>query len=295
MLAPTRASEEYEAQKRLSVATLAVVRSQWSRMSGDWDAAWRSVGPRVTAVLGAAQVGTVRLGAAYVPDVLDELGEGVRPVGQVNPVAFVGRAADGRDLTSLLGLSVARARQAGDLEAGLLWLETVTETELEDAHRQAIQAATMARPSVGYVRMVNAPCCKDCAVQAGRFFRANAGFLRHPHCRCYHLPTTDPGSQFATYPDPSDVTGLTDGERKALDAGGDFSRVLNAQRGRDRTPGMRVTAHSKMTTTEGRVQDGVRGRGRGQAFQRLTPDGIYRLSQNEDQARDLLRRFGYIT
>ena len=67
--------------------------------------------------------------------------------------------------------------------------------------------------------MVNTPCCRDCAVQAGRFFRSNEGFQRHPHCRCYHLPTTDPASKYATYPDPSEVTGLTESERKALDEG----------------------------------------------------------------------------
>lgn len=286
VLTPNRASEEYEAQKRLTLATLAAVRPQWRRMSGDWDASWRTtVGPRVTTILAAAQLGTVRMGSRYVPEVLEELGQGVTPVGRVNPAPFVGRAADGRDLSSLLSLSVVRARQAGDLEAGLEWLEMVTETELEDAHRQAIQVATVARPRVGYVRMVNTPCCRDCAVQAGRFFRANTGFLRHPHCRCYHLPTSDPASKYAMYPDASEVTGLTVGERKALEAGGDFSQVLNAKRGR---------SADKMTTTEGR-QRGVRGRGRGSAYQRLTPDGIYRLSSSDEQARDLLRRFGYLT
>ena len=98
--------------------------------------------------------------------------------------------------------------------------------------------------------------------------------MRHPHCRCYHLPTTDPRTQYATYPDPSEITGLTDGERKALEAGGDISQVLNARRGAN-----------KMTTTEGSTR---------RTGQRLTPDGIYRLSSDEDEARALLRRFGYL-
>ena len=279
MLAPTRASEEYEAQKRLTVATLAAVGSQWRGMSGDWERSWStSIGARVVAVLAAAQIGTARMGAAYVPEVLEEIGEDVRPAARVNPAAFAGRAADGRDLASLLALSVVKARQGGSLDAGWSWLSTVVESELEDAHRGAIQAATVARPRTGYVRMVNSPCCRDCALQAGRFFRSNEGFKRHPHCRCYHLPTTDPDSRFATYPDPSSVTGLTDGERKALEAGGDFSRVLNARRGRSK---------DKMSTTE------LTGRAR--AGRRLTPDGIYRLASDEGEARALLRRFGYLT
>lgn len=286
MRAPTRASEEYEAQKRLTLATLGAVRSQWRRMAGDWEATWRrTVGPRTVALLTSAQLGTVRMGAAYVPEVLDELGEGVRPIGRVNPRAFIGRTADGAPLDQRLYLSVVRARQAEDLDAGLRWLEMVTETELEDAHRAAIQTATVARPRVGYVRMVNTPCCGDCAAQAGKFFRSNAGFLRHPHCRCYHLPTSDPRSQYATYPDPADITGLTKAERQALDAGGDFSQVINARRGR---------SADKMTTTAGRRLHGERGRGRGGAYQRLSPDGIYRLASSEDEARALLRRFGYL-
>ena len=274
MRAPTRASEEYEAQKRLTVAVLAALGRQWGGMRGDWDASWSRVGPRAVAILTAAQLGAARMGAAYVPEVLAEQGMDVRPVARVNPVAFAGRAADGRDLRSLLDLAVSKSRMAGDLDAGLQFMWTVAETELEDAHRQAIQAATVARPRTGYVRMVNTPCCKDCALQAGRFFRSNEGFLRHPHCRCYHLPTTDPRTQYATYPDPSEITGLTDGERKALEAGGDISQVLNARRGAN-----------KMTTTEGSTR---------RTGQRLTPDGIYRLSSDEDEARALLRRFGYL-
>lgn len=280
MLAPTRASEEYEAQKRLAVATLAALHAQWARMGGDWDSSWSRVGPRMVAILTAAQVGTARMGTAYVPEVLEELGEDVRPVARVNPGAFVGRAADGRDLSSLLALSVVKARDAEDLAAGWAFAETVAVSELEDTHRQVIQAGTVARPRTGYVRMVNTPCCRDCALQAGRFFRSNEGFQRHPHCRCYHLPTTDPTSRYATYPDPSEVTGLTEAERKALDEGGDFSRVLNAKRGR---------SADKMSTTE------LTGRGRARQGRRLTPDGIYRLASDEDEARALLRRYGYLT
>lgn len=284
MLAPTRASDEYEAQKRLTVATIAAVRSQWRRMGADWDSSFATVGPRMAAILTAAQLGSARQGAQYVPDVLEEQGMHPEPVGRVNTRAFAGRAADGRDLTSLLSLSVLRSRVGGSLDAGQSFLDTVVETEIADAHRGAIQVATVARPRTGYVRMVNSPCCKDCAVQAGKFFRSNTGFLRHPHCKCYHLPTTDPGSRYATYPDPSEITGLTDAERKALEAGGDYSQVLNAGRGASR---------NKMTTAEGTTRRGVAGsrlRGR----RRLTPDGIYAIASDEAEARRLLTAHGYL-
>ena len=301
MLAPTRASEEYEAQKRLTVATLAVTRAQWRRMGSDWDSSFRSIGPRLVAVLAAAQLGSARQGAAYVPEVLEQQGMTPEPVARVRPQAFAGVAADGRPLESLLSLAVLRSKTAGSLDAGESFLNAVVETEIADAHRGAIQAATVARPRTGYVRMVNTPCCKDCAVQAGKWFRSNTGFLRHPNCKCYHLPTTDPGSRYATYPEPHEITGLTDGERKALEAGGDYSQVINASRG---------AAKGKMTTNEGTTRRGVAyramggdprrdARARGDRYfrtqnRRLTPDGIYRIASDDDEARRLLKAHGYL-
>lgn len=301
MQAPARASEEYEAQKRLTLATTLAVRAQWGRMGGDWVSSFASIGPRLAAILAAGQVMSARSGAAYVPEVLEEQGMTPEPQGRVNANAFAGRAADGRPLESLLGMAVVRSKVGGALEAGESFLDQVVQTELEDAHRGAIQAATVARPRTGYVRMVNTPCCKDCAVLAGKFFRANTGFLRHPNCRCFHLPTTDPASKYATYPDPSEITGLTEGERKALDAGGDYSQVINARRG---------AAKNKMTTSEGTTRRGVAydalggdrrtdvrrpgERVRRTTRQRLAPDGIYRLASDEAEAIRLLKANGYL-
>lgn len=314
MQAPARASEEYEAQKRLTVATMLAVRSQWSRMGSDWAASFGEVGPRLMALLTAGQIASARQGAAYVPEVLEEQGMSPKPVGKVNAGAFAGRAADGRPLESLLGMAVVRAKGAGTLDAGQGFLDTVVETELADAHRGAIQVATVARPRTGYIRMVNEPCCKDCAVLAGKWFKSNAGFDRHPNCQCFHLPSTDPDSQYATYPDPSQITGLTDAERAALDAGGDYSQVINAGRGRSLSE-----RRSKMSTTEGTTKRGWYGGGYSAAGRqqitsvsaprrqgavsnyrtrrtdlRMTPDGIYRVAFDEDEARRLLARFGYL-
>lgn len=302
MLTPTRASSEYEAQKRLTVAALLGARRQWRRMGADWDSSWREVGPRLAVLLTAAQAASARRGALYVPEVLEEQGMDPEPVGQVRPLAFAGVAADGRPLESLLSLTLLRSKVAGSLDAGGAFLDMVVETEIADAHRGAIQVATAARPRTGYVRMVNTPCCKDCAVQAGKFFRVNTGFLRHPNCKCYHLPTTDTGSKYATYPEPHEITGLTEGERKALEAGGDYSQVINASRGASR---------NKMTTTEGTTRRGVAyramggdprrdTRARGDRYfrtqnRRLTPDGIYRIASDDDEVRRLLKAHGYLT
>lgn len=301
MQTPTRASEEYEAQKRLTVATLAAARSQWRRMGSDWDSSFASIGPRLVALLTAAQLGSARQGAAYVPEVLEEQGMTPEPVGRVRPEAFAGVAADGRPLETLVSLSLLRSKAASSLDAGSRFLDSVVETEIADAHRGAIQVETIARPTTGYVRVVNTPCCKDCAVQAGKWFRANTGFLRHPNCKCYHLPTTDPSSRFATYPEPHEITGLSEGERKALEAGGDYSQVINASRG---------AAKGKMTTTEGTTRRGTAygvlggdrrrdARGGGDRYfrttrKRLTPDAIYELSSTPEEARRLLVQNAYL-
>lgn len=314
MQTPTRTSEEYEAQQRLTTATLLAVRSQWRGMGGDWSAAFGTVGPRMAAIVTAGQITSARSGAAYVPEVLAEQGMYPRALGRVNANAFAGRAADGRPLTSLLEQSVVKSRAGGSLEAGGKWLDMVVQTELEDAHRGAIQAATIARPRTGYIRMVNTPCCKDCAVLAGKWFKANAGFDRHPNCRCFHLPSTDPESEWATYPEPHEITGLTDAERKALEEGADYSQVINAGRGRSLSE-----RRSKMTTTEGTTTKGWYGGGYSAAGRqtvvssgevtrrgavvgrharrvgaRMTPDAIYRVASSEEEARKLLARFGYL-
>ena len=197
MLAPTRASEEYEAQKRLTVATLAATRRQWARMGSDWDSSFSTVAPRLTAILAAAQVGSARQGAAYVPEVLDEQGMSPEPVARVRPESLAGYAADGRTLESLVSLTLLRSKVGGSLDSGGAFLDMVVETEIADAHRASIQLATVARPRTGYVRMVNTPCCKDCAVQAGKFFRSNAGFLRHPNCFPAGVAVNGPRSEAA--------------------------------------------------------------------------------------------------
>ncbi|WP_419404267.1 hypothetical protein, partial [Micrococcus sp. F3Y] len=60
-------------------------------------------------------------------------------------------------------------------------LRALVKTTVTDAARVAAGADMAARPRVqGYVRMLNPPSCPRCVVLAGRFYRWNAGFRRHP-------------------------------------------------------------------------------------------------------------------
>src|SRR5699024_10180583 len=83
------------------------------------------------------------------------------------------------------------ARDNDAMQSGLLQLKRIAGTDVIDAARSAAGADVASRAGVGYIRLVNAPSCKDGAVLAGRFYRWNAGFLRHPNCQCVHVPATN--------------------------------------------------------------------------------------------------------
>jgi len=284
---PQAVSEHYDAQARLIVATLTLTRREWARMTEDFDTSWRTVGPRMLALTTSAQLGAARSGAGYVPAALDELGTPVEPVAEVNPAAFAGVASDGRPLDSLLEHSVVTAKTAvGNgvapaeaLAAAGRWLDMVVHTQVADAARGAASVAISARPRTGWVRMVSPPCCSRCAILAGKWFRSNQGFQRHPRCDCRHIPSledtadnlgTDPNALFAA----GQVKGLTSGQAQAIAEGADPARVINASR-----------KASGMTTTEA----AVKGR------RRLTPDGVYRVASSREEAVALLRQHGYLT
>jgi len=301
---PQAARDLYLAQQRLTVATLGLTRREWAQMGPEFDASWATVGPRIVLLTSSAQLGAARNGAAYVPATLAELGQSVDPLGQVDPRAFADIASDGRPLDSLLYGGVTTAKTASRtmapadaLAVGGKWLDMAIHTAVADASRGASGVAITARPGIGYVRMVNPPSCSRCSVLAGKFFKWNTGFQRHPRCDCQNVPSGETGAVGLTTEPPLDqITGLTKGDRKALGEGADLNQVLNAHR----------AFQGGMTTAEGVSRRGVFGgyvrgsngsvtrRAKGTANpQRLTPNGIYRLASDRTEAVKLLKQFGY--
>ncbi len=290
MATPQATAEHYRHQQRLTVATLAATRAAWQAMTPQFDASWPRVLRRLLMVLAAAQLAAARSATAYVPAVLEELGIDATTAGEPSPRRLVGTASDGRPLGSLLYTAVIASKRAVGggaapvqaLDAGRRWLDVATWTQVADAARQATSVGIAARPAVtGWVRMVNPPCCKDCAVLAGRHYRWSDGFERHPSCDCRHIPATeDVAGDLTTDPDALRrqglVTNLTAAERDALEEGADFAQVVNAARGR-----------KGLTTTAGATRRGGRIR--------LTPEGVYREAGGDrDEAIRLLRLHGYI-
>lgn len=216
---PQAAREQALAQQRLVVATLGLTRREWARMGTEFDASWAKVGPRIALLTASAQLGAARNGAASVPAILAELGQSVSPLAEVDPRAFAGVASDGRPLESLLqeaviatkvakqtvisegqGITVTYSKVSDQaaLAIGGKWLDMAIHTAVADASRGAAGAAIAARPRIGWIRMVNPPCCKRCATLSGKWFRYNQGFDRHPRCFPAGVVVSGPAARAAT-------------------------------------------------------------------------------------------------
>jgi hypothetical protein len=302
---PQATLDHYRAGQRLTVVGLAATRRAWARMGDDFDHTWAAVGPRLIILTSSLQLAAAREGAAYVPRVLAETGQPDDPAGDVNPRALAGVAADGRSLDGLLVGSVVEAKTAAGkgatpqqaLAQGGRWLDMAVQGIVADAARGSAGVGIAARPQIsGWVRMLNPPSCSRCAILAGKHFKWNKGFQRHPHCDCRHIPASeDIAGDFRTNPDQAaregHVTDLRPAEKKALAEGADLSQLVNARRGKAGLGGM--------TTTEGATRRGLAGKRlgaeRGRRARRLTPEGIYdQAGDDRAEAIRLLRQHGYL-
>jgi hypothetical protein len=154
-------------------------------------------------------------------------------------------------------------------------------------------------------------------VLAGKFFRWNAGFQRHPKCDCVHIPTTEGGADgFKADVGPDDIKDLTRAQRRAIGDGADMNQVINAHRKGARSA-------NGMFTSEGTTRRGWSSyiqreiaRQRGVAIEeiatnvgrrgfvanyyvrrvprRLTPEAIYRVAKSREEAVKMLYGYGYM-
>lgn len=232
--------------------------------------------PRLLVVLTGAQQSVAARADGYLDEVLDVQGVAPEAVGRVSASALAGVASDGRDLADLLyqpaistlvgiqrGATVDRA-----LAGGRAGLDMIVRTQVADAGRVADQVALAARPEVtGYVRMLVGGSCSRCAILAGRRYRWNAGFKRHPACDCVHVPAredtadevmTDPKKYFASLSAEEQDRVFTKAGAESIRLGADIGQVVNARRG---ARGL-TTAGARVTGDEARMLRGGRDRGR---------------------------------
>jgi hypothetical protein len=259
-------------------------------------ASWGALLPQALAVLGTSQATAAASAGTYVDDALEAQGTAAAPAGRVAPEMFAGIASDGRPLASLLlqpalttldqikqGASPARA-----LSAGRFTLDLISRTQVADAGRVAVGTAIAARPDVGgYVRMIVGKTCSRCLILAGRRYRWNQGFQRHPRCDCRHIPvaeavpddvTVNPRAYFDSLSGDEQDDLLGHAGAQAVREGADIAKVVNARRG------MQTATDGRLYTTE------AAGR-----RPRLMPEQIFREADgSRDEAVRLLRLHGYI-
>ena len=306
---PPAIEHHYGLVREHEARALAVATRHWRKLGPDWIAdAWRERIPTVTAAVTAAQRTAAASALVSGALALAEQGTWAEPDGIVDLDAFAGTTGDGRSLDTLLrgpaittrtlinqGMEPAQALAAGGRQLSMMVL-----TEVADAGRGAAGVQIAARPRVGYVRMLNPPSCSRCVILAGRFYRWNQGFLRHPRCDCVHVPTMvtdqaeafaeglidDPYEAFERMSEAEQNRVFTNAGAQAIRDGADMYQVVNARRG---------MKYRGAFTSEGTSRRGWAGQILRKGQRRMTPETIYRLNPNREQAVEALRAQGYIT
>lgn len=302
---PSSTVAHYKQMQRLQALVVVAAADLWSEASlSDLTGSWAAQVPLLVPVLSGVQVKAAESGAAYGAATLAEQGLYEAPQHFVDSSAFGGFASDGRSLAGLLYAPIPHVKTliAGGMNSsqalaqGGKFLATLTRTQVADAGRGAAGVDIAARPKVGYVRMLNPPSCSRCSVLAGKLYKWNAGFSRHPRCDCVHVASTesainggkseglihDPYEYFQSLSESAQDKAYTKAGAQAIRDGGDIFQVVNSRRGMK--PG-------GLVTTEGTTKRGAYGKGKAP---RLTPEGIYSQNLSRAESLKLLEKNGYI-
>lgn len=292
------ANSAYAIQQGLAAAAVAAAK----RVEGRGSQA-------VAQAVAAYQLLAAQQGAASVAPIMAEQGLSGAATAALAASTLAGVASDGRGLVSLF-------EQAQNLTQ----LALMVATQVQDAGRVAAGVQVVATPAAeGYVRMLNPPSCSRCTVLAGKFYKWNTGFERHPLCDCRHVPTsealshdltTNPFVYFNSLTPAEQDKAFTKDGAQAIRDGADIFKVVNARRGMHTAainPGgswipkgraIPTDVHGKpvYVTTEGTSK---RGHGRkitadnGTRY-RLMPESIYRLATSREEVLRLLKLYGYL-
>jgi hypothetical protein len=322
---PQSASDYARSQRLEQQAAIAAVKRQWSRMGSDFDLSWRLISPTIVRILTQAQSRVVDDADRFIPAVLAETGQRDDLVGQPDSRQLVGVTGAGQALDEAIALAPIRAKQAVSrgltewqaLQEAGHWLTESSGLLLSDTGRSAEGLNMYARQGVGgYIRMLTPPSCGRCVVLAGKWFRHNQGFSRHPPtCDCRHIPASESLSRDITIDPQAHFESLTPAEQNkmagsianadAIRDGADIGQVINAYR---RSAGMQFAQVSPIKrndrgllfTTEGTTRRGLAGkqqaalRANGPSQLRLMPESIARVAKNADDRMRLLKLYGWV-
>ena len=322
---PEASLRSYRTQQAFTAAALLVAQEAWENVdvSAPFES-WSEVSPTVTAVLETMQARAAQDGAAMVPDVLAEKGTPVEPRYELVPERISGFAGAGYAAEGVLvAAPIVTRRRFLDgmkpdaaLAAGRQVLAGVVRTAMADAGRQGAALGMLTRPALGWVRMLNPPSCSRCVQLAG-IASSREPFLRHPRCDCRAVPGVEGAETDPTMNPREYFDSLTAGEQdriwgragaRAIRDGADMNQVVNARRGMStvQQPGSvkwmitnegmtsRGFANTRMISGGWAERVNSEGGRRRVTRARLMPETIYQVARDEDDARNLLHRYGYI-
>ena len=319
MSTPETAVKHYRAMLRLQRSARAAAAVAWSSLSAAYlSESWDSVSPALERAVSRLQLDAATRGAGYGGNTLAAQGLYEAPEAWVDPSSLAGVSSRGASLGAALYSAIPHTKDliAGGmpervaLARGREVLQMSAAAQVADAGRTAAGLDTFARPKVGYVRMLNPPSCSRCSVLAGRFYRNNEGFRRHPRCDCIHVPTTrteaaeseglvhDPYAYFESLSEAAQDKTFGKAQAQAIRDGADLFQVVNARRGMSyagvSADGTRrgqkgVSDFTREGTTRRALWGGTNPRGK-----RLTPDAIYAQGLPREETLDLLAKHGYL-
>ena len=319
MSTPETAVKHYRAMLRLQRSARAAAAVAWSSLSAAYlSESWDSVSPALERAVSRLQLDAATRGAGYGGNTLADQGLYEAPEAWVDPSSLAGVSSRGASLGAALYSAIPHTKDliAGGmpervaLARGREVLQMSAATQVADAGRTAAGLDTFARPKVGYVRMLNPPSCSRCSVLAGRFYRNNEGFQRHPRCDCVHVPTTrteaaeseglvhDPYAYFESLSESAQDKTFGKAQAQAIRDGADLFQVVNARRGMSYAGvsadgsrrGQKVASDfTREGTTRRALWGGANPKGK-----RLTPDAIYAQGLPREATLDLLAKHGYL-
>jgi hypothetical protein len=289
------ATEHARSRARLAEKLRLEARDAWdqvdpARISETW--LWQI--PRLLLLLTGGQHAAAVTADRYVAEVLVEQGISPATEGRLDATSLAGVASDGRPIESLLaqpGITAKVALASGRtldsaMTGGGFLAELIAHTQVADAGRIADQVAlTTRRDAGGFTRMAVGDTCSRCLILAGRWYRWNAGFSRHPKCDCIGVPSsenvagdlrTDPRKGFEAMSAAEQDRVFGNAGAQSIRDGADMAKVVNARRGMQ-------TADGRLYTTE------AAGR-----RPRLMPEQIFRDARDRGDAIRLLKLHGYI-
>lgn len=300
---PSDVAKHYERVQGCQRDALMVALAAWREVNPDRiSESWAGLLPPVTAAVTSAQISAGESAVIAHGDMAVVTGQYRLPSAFVDPSAGAGEASDGGDLARALYSPAIRSKQAigrGESPAVALRgmrgeFEKLVGSMVADAGRKAATATNATRFTGGYVRMLNPPSCSRCAILAGRWYRWNTGFSRHPNCDCVHIPAksaewardegfvSDPYEYFNSLSEAEQARLFGANNARAIRDGADIFQVENAKRGMS-LDGMTTTASTSR-------RSGIyRGDG-----PRLTPDGIYAQAGSRAEAIEMMERYGYV-